>query len=790
MLTWSESNIKNIDDLWAKSATENANAETILSHSKKVFEKAVARVKYKEKVLRSVFGDDGFEEFYEMVKVCALFHDFGKCTIGFQELVHANRRGNNVHHAAISWIPVYCSTLMSKWELERALTTPLIIAHHHRGFSTNPFEDLNGKRIEFPDKKILAGLSFELLKELSCQKEIDKKALAERISKITNKLKDGEQVRKKWKEKLHNTIREFIRNGKLEPKKIRTLYSIGLGILQASDWEASRGDSLCQLVDCGSEQIINGMKARAEIQGRHFDRLYWHQEKAQSCDGHLLIRAPTGRGKFESALLWHSRQKEVQMAYLLPAMVLSNKLYDRAVNYFEPKNGISSSIALLHSTAKYRIHTLDEECHSNTDIRALISRHRAFGAQLTFGTVDQALLSVLNAGYWEQTMMNLAGSDVVLDEIHCYHPTTLGLILKFIEDLSSIGTRFCFMSATMPKPLITFLEESLQKGKLEKVFCKRDDEPKKRIKIHMEEKTLVECVPQIIDDFRGNKKVLVVTNTVKNARDIYEEVCKEIKIEERNNVCLLHSLFTVNDREEKEKELETKCEEKGKILISTQVIEVGIDIDYNVLYTEEAPPDALIQRFGRINRHGKRDVEDVHIVPLSPGGNRIYLDAREMVEIAKDMFLDLDGSVPSEEDFIEIVEKACGEIMEKKEYHDRIEEWKSKVDEIRKEKLYIGEYDICRESDLQIRPSEQPRIAVIPEIEWKCKWNYVSQLSQAQKKDSWKIFGSTIKIPVYWLKKLRVIKDDFEGYPVVRMEYRKELGATEKEVKEEEDNII
>jgi hypothetical protein len=162
-----------------------------------------------------------------------------------------------------------------------------------------------------------------------------------------------------------------------------------------------------------------------------------------------------------------------------------------------------------------------------------------------------------------------------------------------------------------------------------------------------------------------------------------------------------------------------------------------------------------------------------------------------MIEIGRDMFQKVDGGVPSEEYFIEIVEKACGEIMAKKEYSDKIFASQSKVDEIRANILYIGEYDICENwENLEIRPNEQPRIAVIPESEWKYKWNCASELNQAQKKDSWKVFGSTVRIPVYWLKKLNVIKDDFEGYPLVRMEYTKELGATGQVVKEDDENII
>jgi CRISPR-associated endonuclease/helicase Cas3 len=91
---------------------------------------------------------------------------------------------------------------------------------------------------------------------------------------------------------------------------------------------------------------------------------------------------------------------------------------------------------------------------------------------------------------------------------------------------------------------------------------------------------------------RDKKKVLVVCNTVKRAQEIYS-VLKD----ETTERALLHSRFILRDREAAERSLASK-----NLLVGTQAIEVSLDIDYDVCFSEPAPVDALIQRFGRVNR--------------------------------------------------------------------------------------------------------------------------------------------------------------------------------------------
>src|SRR5690606_8677583 len=90
-------------------------------------------------------------------------------------------------------------------------------------------------------------------------------------------------------------------------------------------------------------------------------------------------------------------------------------------------------------------------------------------------------------------------------------------------------------------------------------------------------------------------KVLVVCNTVASAQKVYKELKASVPGVE---AILLHGSFAGRDRARKERDLSGK---EIQLLVGTQAIEVSLDIDYDIIFTEPAPIDALIQRFGRVN---------------------------------------------------------------------------------------------------------------------------------------------------------------------------------------------
>ena len=205
---------------------------------------------------------------------------------------------------------------------------------------------------------------------------------------------------------------------------------------------------------------------------------------------------------------------------------------------------------------------------------------------------------------------DIQGCDVILDEIHTYTDITRAIVLKIIQVLNYLDCRIHIGTATMPSVLYkkiikllgvkNVLEVKLEEGELE-LF--------NRHIIHkIKERKDSEAI--IADAISEEKKVLIVCNRVKSAQEQYERL-KDLYPD--IPILLLHSRFKKSDRDEKERLLmgfdeeglpngEYNTSDKACIVVSTQVVEVSLDISFDLMITEAAPLDALIQRFGRINR--------------------------------------------------------------------------------------------------------------------------------------------------------------------------------------------
>jgi CRISPR-associated endonuclease/helicase Cas3 len=115
--------------------------------------------------------------------------------------------------------------------------------------------------------------------------------------------------------------------------------------------------------------------------------------------------------------------------------------------------------------------------------------------------------------------------------------------------------------------------------------------------------------------------VLIIVNNVKTAQKLFEEISFN------GSVQLLHSGFNREDRTKIEQAITNKdVSKRPQLLIATQAVEVSLDIDYDIAFIENAPIDALIQRLGRVNRAGKKQIEPINMtINLSNNTVPVYL---------------------------------------------------------------------------------------------------------------------------------------------------------------------
>ncbi|MCI1648615.1 MAG: CRISPR-associated helicase Cas3' [Bacteroides sp.] len=331
------------------------------------------------------------------------------------------------------------------------------------------------------------------------------------------------------------------------------------------------------------------------------DLSYYHSRKSElyplsllpTNDDRLytLVTAPTGAGKTDFLI----RRCKGRIFYTLPFQASINAMYERIKDDLKDTN---ADVRLLHASSSIKI--------ESGNIEEKVLQHH-IGASVKILTPHQIASIVFGTKGYEAMIVDMKGCDVILDEIHTYSGTMQAIVLKIVEILRNLNCRIHIGTATMPTVLYNRIVDTL--GGKENIYEVRlSNDVLNTFDRHTVYKSdSLGSLTQVIDQaIEKRQRILLVCNQVKRSQELFEQV--SINYPEVKKM-LVHSRFKRGERSQLEDQLRNiyNVSTEACIVVSTQVVEVSLDISFDLMITECAPIDALIQRFGRINRKRTKD---------------------------------------------------------------------------------------------------------------------------------------------------------------------------------------
>lgn len=391
----------------------------------------------------------------------------------------------------------------------------------------------------------------------------------------------------------------------------------------------------------------------------------------------VIIEAPMGEGKTEAALYLADRwgvQPGPRGCYIaLPTQATSNQMFTRMRGFLARRYPAERvNLQLLHGHAalsaefqvmserNYKVFELESICddggcseHGASVVAAEWFTHRKRGLLAPFGvgTIDQALLAVLQTRHLFVRLFGLAHKIIILDEVHAYDAYMSKLLERLLEWLAALGSPVVLLSATLPRSRRQRLLKAYLRGLGRRLSAEEEQElgasyplitwagtegqgartieVSDRIRRVLRIEWVDGRVPvmeaggfslgeKLQKALSGGGCAAVICNTVNRAQKVYRALRPYFADEEFD---LFHARFLFKDRDEREKRsLLNFGKEKTiikfgegderrvsrpyrKILIATQVIEQSLDLDFDLMVTDHAPVDLILQRSGRLHRH-------------------------------------------------------------------------------------------------------------------------------------------------------------------------------------------
>jgi len=583
------------------------------------------------KIAKHILGGEIPEWFY----VPLAFHDFGKATRYFQDYIMGKNRSNLTNHSYLS--AFYCFILAEELGFyDRLLESFIFPLKHHTDLRNlkETFNYLleNKNRNKNILKQQIDNLEMEKFKKfvenIEIPENIKAKAVevSESIRRDSGKIIDIDKI-------ITNIINKINFEVRKKGKGFEYFYEFNFYfsvLLDADKTQAGSGsDHIPHLPDFQSiEERVKVYKS--ELSKDHGNLLERRNEAYVEAlknlengknSGIFALVLPTGMGKtltgLSVALKLAKESNQRRIIYALPFLSIID----------QTEMVLRNNLKLTNSKELLVYHHLSDPVYSKEDDEYDFEVGRAFyegwNSRLILTTFYQLFYTLLGTenGYLRR-FNKLKDSVIILDEVHALPTKYWYFFRESLNHISqNINAKILLMTATNP---FIYAKDG---GAFELVEKNKYREGLNRYRVIFDIKSdrkIDEFVDEVAERINKekDKSFLIILNTVRSSQDFYK------KLKERFDEPMTYLSTAVVPYERKERINKIK-EGKYRVVVSTQVVEAGVDIDFDIVYRDFAPLDSLNQSAGRCNRNGTKGKGEVVVVSLRdeknlPFANQIY----------------------------------------------------------------------------------------------------------------------------------------------------------------------